>query len=156
MRMDPTQALTPATIVNRSSESDLVVLISRYGEERWARRIARGIVRRRAADDHRRRSRSVFAMRCHAGAPGNGFTRRHGRFQAVRIAVNREWKSSRRRSHVGFTGCDLWGTDCRVASIRCRGRRIIKRAFSIGPGGRDTARDHAPTRSTIAWTRSRK
>jgi 16S rRNA (cytosine1402-N4)-methyltransferase len=47
MRMDRTAEPTAATLVNTLGEGELVNLIMRYGEERWARRIARAIVRAR-------------------------------------------------------------------------------------------------------------
>src|SRR3989441_6306362 len=47
MRMDRRQRLTAAELVNGLAERDLADLIWRYGEERWSRRIARGIVRAR-------------------------------------------------------------------------------------------------------------
>src|SRR2546425_9760388 len=47
MRMDRRQHLTAAELVNGLAERDLADLIWRYGEERWSRRIARGIGRAR-------------------------------------------------------------------------------------------------------------
>src|SRR3989442_2227371 len=47
MRMDRRQRLTAAELVNGLAERDLADLIWRYGEERWSRRIARGIFRAR-------------------------------------------------------------------------------------------------------------
>ncbi len=44
MRMDPRQQTTAASLLRRLPENDLAHLISTYGEERWARRIARRIV----------------------------------------------------------------------------------------------------------------
>ena len=53
MRMDSNQTLTAADVVNDYDEAELVSVIQRNGEERFARRIAREIVRRRPLDDHR-------------------------------------------------------------------------------------------------------
>src|SRR2546427_7466444 len=47
MRMDRGQRLRAGELVNGLAERDLADLIWRYGEERWSRRIARGIVRAR-------------------------------------------------------------------------------------------------------------
>src|SRR4051812_17724216 len=47
MRMDPTQELDAATLVNTWDERDLTNIFRRYGEERYARPIARAIVRQR-------------------------------------------------------------------------------------------------------------
>src|SRR6187401_3401243 len=47
MRMDPSSEQTAAAIVNTWDEKELATVFRRYGEERYARQIARGIVRRR-------------------------------------------------------------------------------------------------------------
>lgn len=47
MRMNPKAALTAATIVNAWSQKDLEHIISTYGEEKWATRIAQIICERR-------------------------------------------------------------------------------------------------------------
>ena len=47
MRMDSNQTLTAADVVNGTEEAELTRIIQRNGEERFARRIAREIVRRR-------------------------------------------------------------------------------------------------------------
>ena len=45
MRMDPSQELSARELVNEASERELTVIFRRYGEERYARPIARAIVR---------------------------------------------------------------------------------------------------------------
>src|SRR5262249_34184553 len=47
MRMDPSLDLSAADLVNTESERELSMIFRRYGEERYARQIARAIVRRR-------------------------------------------------------------------------------------------------------------
>ena len=47
MRMDKTQPLTARTVVNEYDQRTLTELLYRYGEERWAPRIAAFIVERR-------------------------------------------------------------------------------------------------------------
>src|SRR5438309_10420260 len=47
MRMDPTQDVSACDVVNGWSERELVTIFRRYGEERYAKQIARAIVRRR-------------------------------------------------------------------------------------------------------------
>jgi 16S rRNA (cytosine1402-N4)-methyltransferase len=93
MRMDPTPDVpTAADIVNTYPESELRRIIRRYGEERFADRIARAIVRRR---DEEPFTRTVdLAAVVTASIPAA--TRRTGRhparrtFQALRIEVNGE------------------------------------------------------------------
>jgi len=50
MRLNPSEASTPtaADIVNLASENELERIFREYGEERWARQIARAIIRARA------------------------------------------------------------------------------------------------------------
>lgn len=47
MRMDQRNPLTAYDVVNRYNEDELEEIIHRYGEERWARRIAKFIVEAR-------------------------------------------------------------------------------------------------------------
>jgi len=47
MRLDPTRGDTAATLLNTLDEVELSRILHEYGEERFARRIARSIVRRR-------------------------------------------------------------------------------------------------------------
>ena len=49
MRMDPSDPVTAASLVNEWSERDLAQIFNRYGEERFARQIARAIVQERAS-----------------------------------------------------------------------------------------------------------
>ena len=48
MRMDPSAGLSAADVVNGYPVGELTRVIARYGEERFARRVAEAIVRRRA------------------------------------------------------------------------------------------------------------
>jgi 16S rRNA (cytosine1402-N4)-methyltransferase len=89
MRMDSSQTLTAAHVVNEYSEGDLAALIARNGEERYARRIAAKIV---AARPLRTIGDLVEAVKAGIPAPAR---RRGGHparrtFQAIRIEVNRE------------------------------------------------------------------
>ena len=69
MRMDPSDEVTAATLVNEWSERDLAHIFNRYGEERFARQIARKIVQER-----KRASRS--RPRCSSSAPSSARSRR--------------------------------------------------------------------------------
>ena len=48
MRMDPSDELSAADVLANRDERELETIFRRYGEERYARQIARGIVRRRS------------------------------------------------------------------------------------------------------------
>jgi 16S rRNA (cytosine1402-N4)-methyltransferase len=95
MRMDQRSGQTAAGLVNRLPEPELADIVYRYGEERYARRIARAIVRARARAPLRTTFALVAVIR---DAVPSSY--RHGRlhcatrtFQALRIAVNRELES---------------------------------------------------------------
>ena len=89
MRMDSKQSLTATEVVNGYEESQLSAVISQYGEERFARRIARAIVAARPV-----RSTRELAEIVRDAIPAA--TRRRGphparrTFQAIRMEVNRE------------------------------------------------------------------
>ena len=92
MRMDPSAPRSAREIVNESSEKDLADIFRRYGEERFARPIARAIVRRRADEPFERTLDLVEVVRGAIPAPrrfGDGHPAKRV-FQALRIAVNDE------------------------------------------------------------------
>lgn len=81
-------------IVNTWSQDEIAELLWRDGEERWARRIARGIVDTRTA--HRIVSSKALADIVAASIPHRAMSRIHPAtrtFQALRIAVNHELES---------------------------------------------------------------
>jgi len=95
MRMDPSEDLTAADVVNTWEERELETIFRRYGEERYARQIARGIARRRAETPIARTGQLVDVVRASIPAPGR-FGDGHPAkrvFQALRIEVNHELAS---------------------------------------------------------------
>src|SRR5918998_5794660 len=54
MRMDPTAEYSARELVNEEGERELADIFRRYGEERYARQIARAIVRRRRTEPFER------------------------------------------------------------------------------------------------------
>ncbi len=95
MRMDPTQALTAAEIVAQWSEDELAMMIERYGEERWAFRIANRIVRARRQQPLRTTTQlaRVVAEAVPAQRPSRRIHPATRTFQALRIVVNDELES---------------------------------------------------------------
>jgi 16S rRNA (cytosine1402-N4)-methyltransferase len=92
MRMDPAQELTAADIVNEWDERQLARLFREYGEERFARPIARAIVRDRARRPLDTTNELVEVIVGAVPAPAR-FAGGHPAkrvFQAIRIAVNDE------------------------------------------------------------------
>jgi 16S rRNA (cytosine1402-N4)-methyltransferase len=95
MRMDPTQDVSARDLVNTWSERELASIFRRYGEERYARQIARAIVRRRREQPFERTGELVDTIRASIPAParfGDGHPAKRV-FQALRIAVNDELTS---------------------------------------------------------------
>ena len=92
MRMDTSAELSARELVNEASERDLQSIFRRYGEERYARQIAREIGRRRRRAPIERTGELVDAVRAAIPAParfGDGHPAKRV-FQALRIAVNDE------------------------------------------------------------------
>ena len=91
MRMDPTVGPTVAELVRDASESELADVIHEYGEERYARRIARSIVGARHVAPIRTTGELASLVR--RSIPRRGHLRidpATRTFQALRIWVNRE------------------------------------------------------------------
>jgi len=95
MRMDPTQGITAAELVNSLSADELADIFRRYGEERYARDIARRIERHRATKPIETTGQLVDIIKCAIPTParfGAGNPARRV-FQALRIVVNNELES---------------------------------------------------------------
>ena len=92
MRMDPSADETAADIVNEAPERELAEIFRRYGEERYARQIARAIARRRRREPIARTGELVEVIKTAIPTParfGDGHPAKRV-FQALRIAVNDE------------------------------------------------------------------
>lgn len=97
MRMDPELPLTAADIVNAYDEAALTDILRRYGEERFAGRIAAHIVRQRARTPFTSTAELVALLYQAIPAPARrvGGHPAKRTFQALRIAVNDELDSLR-------------------------------------------------------------
>ena len=138
MRMDDSTGPTAADVLNHYSEQDLARLLRNWGEERFARQIARAVVRARATEPFDRSARLVDLIRDTIPAPA----RRTGghpakrTFQALRIEVNDELGVLRRAIPGAI---DVIGVGGRVVvmSYHSLEDRLVKQAFA------------ARTRSTV-------
>lgn len=92
MRMDPDRETSAADLVATASEQDLTRWFRQYGEERFAKQIARAIVRRRAQEPIASTGELVEVVRSAvpAGALFAGGHPAKRVFQALRIVVNDE------------------------------------------------------------------
>jgi 16S rRNA (cytosine1402-N4)-methyltransferase len=92
MRMDPSAEYSARELVNEATERELEQIFRRYGEERFARAIARSIGRRRRSRPFERTGDLVETIKAAIPAParfGEGHPAKRV-FQALRIAVNGE------------------------------------------------------------------
>jgi len=90
MRMDPTRGPSAAEWLAEASEQEIARVLKEYGEERFARRIARVIVQARseAPIETTGRLAAIVAAAVPSREPGKDPATRS--FQAIRIFINRE------------------------------------------------------------------
>lgn len=131
MRMDPgTNTLNAAEVLNTYTEADLARILRVYGEEKFARQIAREIVRRRRVTPLQTTGDFVEAIK--AGIPAAA--RRHGghpakrSFQAIRIEVNHELDVLERGLEAAVRWLNPGGRVC-VISYHSLEDRIVKQHF---------------------------
>lgn len=140
MRMDPSSGLTAADVLNTYSAPDLARLLARYGEERFARRIADAVVRARAREPFTRSARLVELVR--AAVPAA--TRRTGgnpakrTFQALRIEVNDELGALERALPAAVQALSVGGRIV-VLSYHSLEDRLAKRVLAAGAATRAPA-----------------
>ena len=128
MRMDPGQALSAETVVNGYSERDLARAIRIYGEERFAARIAKAIVRRRPIDDTTALA-DVVKEAIPAPARRRGGHPARRTFQAIRIEVNDEIRSLEKALPAAVNVSEPGGRIL-VLSYHSLEDRMVKRFFA--------------------------
>lgn len=149
MRMDTTQALTAATIVNEYSEEVLIRILKDYGEEHRARSIAKAIIRNRPL-----RTTSELADVV-AGALKPKWKKTHPAtktFQALRIAVNDEIDQLR-KALPDWLRLLSPGGRLAVISFHSLEDRIVKQFMSEHGGNRYDASLKLLTRKPITASR---
>lgn len=130
MRMNPGDARTAADVLNQSDEAELARIFFEYGEERYSRRIARTIVKRR--EDRAIERTGELAQLVREVIPGGQRPSRiHPAtrvFQALRIYVNDELGQVERGVAAGI---DLLRPGGRlvVISFHSLEDRIVKHLF---------------------------
>jgi 16S rRNA (cytosine1402-N4)-methyltransferase len=131
MRMDRSQPLTAAEVVNTYPADRLARVLRDYGEERFARRIAEAVVARRASAPLTSTAQLSEIVRDSIPAPA----RRQGghpakrTFQALRIEVNGELEALRRALPAAL---DVLAVGGRIAvlSYHSLEDRIVKRELA--------------------------
>ncbi|MCL1806270.1 MAG: 16S rRNA (cytosine(1402)-N(4))-methyltransferase RsmH [Oscillospiraceae bacterium] len=133
MRMDQTQARTAAEVVNEWSYRELIRILIEYGEERYAKQIARGIVFARPL-----KTTAELAEVILESMPAKG--RREAQhparrtFQAIRIAVNGELESLEETLPKALRMLNYIGRMA-VISFHSLEDRIVKRVFAEAAKG---------------------
>jgi 16S rRNA (cytosine1402-N4)-methyltransferase len=136
MRMDPSQTLTAAEVVNTWDERRLARLLREYGEERYASQIARAIGRTRRRQEFASTQQLVDAIKTAVPIPAQ-FAGGHPAkrtFQALRIAVNDELAQLEEALPMAW---DLLGTGGRLAAISFHSLedRLVKRFLAARARG---------------------
>jgi 16S rRNA (cytosine1402-N4)-methyltransferase len=149
MRMDASRGQTAADVLNNYSAADLARVISRYGEERFARRIADRVVRERATSPVTSSARLVELIReaIPAAARRTGGNPAKRTFQALRIEVNDELGALERALPAAIDAL-VGGGRVVVMSYQSLEDRIVKqvlrrRAASSAPPGLPITADRA-------------
>jgi 16S rRNA (cytosine1402-N4)-methyltransferase len=127
MRMDPSASLTANEVVNTYPRNELERVISRYGEERFARRIARSIISHRPIGDTEELAEIVKeAIPAATRRTGPHPARRT--FQGIRIEVNGELEALA-RALPAAVGSTQPGGRLAVISYHSLEDRAVKRFF---------------------------
>lgn len=128
MRLDPERPESAADLVNNRSEQDLRRILQVYGEERFAGRIVRAIVRERM--EYPFETARQLAQVVAAAVPGGGRNQKihpaTRTFQALRIEVNRELDVLERTLGQAADLLQPGGRLC-VISFHSLEDRIVKR-----------------------------
>ena len=130
MRMDQRLDHTAADLINRLSSEDLEDTLAHYGEERWAKRIARAIVQEREREPLR--TTQMLRKIVHRAIPRRFHSRRIDpatrTFQAFRIRVNQELDNLGKILETGWKILKRGGRIC-IISFHSLEDRMVKETF---------------------------
>ncbi len=136
MRMDQSQSLTAGEVVNCYSQEELRDIISRYGEERYASRVAAGICKAREAGEIHTTLELVEIIR--SALPAQALREKQHpakrTFQALRIAVNDELAAVAHTMDAAIDRLNPGGRLC-VISFHSLEDRIVKTAMAAAARG---------------------
>ncbi len=133
MRMDDTEGITAAEVLNTYPVGELARILRSYGEEKFARQIARAVVRARENEPFSGSARLVELLRDTIPAPARrtGGNPAKRTFQALRIEVNDELGALRRALPAAIGSIRVGGRVV-VMSYHSLEDRLVKRAFAAG------------------------
>lgn len=136
MRMDKRRELTAAKIVNEASESELEEIFRKFGEEKWAKRIAKFVVRERKISPIATTQDLVEVIRRAIPSQVRYKRRVHfatKTFQALRIKVNEELENLNEALEDSLNLLSSSGRIC-VISYHSLEDRLVKRKFKEAHG----------------------
>jgi 16S rRNA (cytosine1402-N4)-methyltransferase len=143
MRLDPTLPMHAGHLVNSAPEAELVRILTEYGEESGARRIARKLVDVRSMKPIATTSELAGAVHAALGFSGGPIDPATRTFQAIRIAVNDELGSLEGLLGLVEQACGelaagraTWlakGARVAIISFHSLEDRAVKRAFARDP-----------------------
>ena len=130
MRMNATDSLTAADILNTYEVRDLTYILGTYGEEKFAKRIAQELVKRRTDKPWSSTFELVELIKNVIPAPARrtGGNPAKRTFQALRIAVNNELQILERAIPQAMSALVVGGRIL-VLSYHSLEDRIVKNAF---------------------------
>jgi 16S rRNA (cytosine1402-N4)-methyltransferase len=130
MRMNATDSLTAADILNTYEVKDLTYILGTYGEEKFAKRIAQELVKRRTDKPWSSTFELVELIKDVIPAPARrtGGNPAKRTFQALRIAVNNELQILERAIPQAMAALVVGGRIL-VLSYHSLEDRIVKNAF---------------------------
>ncbi len=143
MRMDSESGTTAAELVNRTDERELSRILSEYGEERFAARIAAAVCAARIQkpiETTRELSDIIAAAIPAAAARAEKQHPAKRSFQAIRIAVNGELEAAERGIRAAAELLNPGGRLC-VISFHSLEDRLVKRLFQSLSQGCTCPRD---------------
>ncbi len=130
MRMDRSSQLLAYELINYLSQGEIFKILRTYGEERWANRIARHIVRARKKAPVTTTTQLADIIR-KALPPSNYYRKIHPAtrtFQAFRIVVNQEIESLNKGLVKAIARLNPGGRIC-VISFHSLEDRVVKEQF---------------------------
>lgn len=130
MRMDQRVNQTAADLINRLSLEELEYILFHYGEESWAKKIAKAIVQGREREPIR--TTQILRKVVYRAIPRRFHSRRIDpatkTFQALRIRVNDELENLRKILETGWKILKKGGRMC-IISFHSLEDRMVKETF---------------------------
>jgi len=125
MRMDPSRGISAAQWIATADEDDIVRVLREYGEERFAKRMARAVVQRRAVQPFERTADLAQVLTVANPAWEKGKNPATRAFQGLRIFINNELGDLEAGLEAALEALDVGGRLV-VISFHSLEDRIVK------------------------------